>query len=122
MPALQRLRGESGFGIRVCGGMERQGGRIAGVHRAVTGEQVRFEVAEGFVALIGFAWQPLPLHGNAALTQPSGQLRRTPALGGENVPVACSVLVHRERNDHAVHSGAAVASRTHSGVGSMSNW
>ena len=101
VPALQRLRGESGFGIRVCGGMERQGGRVAGVHRAVAGEQVRFEVAEGFVAPVGFAWQPLPLHGNAALTQPSGQLRRTPALGGENVPVACSVLVHRERNDHA---------------------
>ena len=101
MPALQRLRGESGFGIRVRGGMERQGGRVAGVHHAVTGEQVRFEVAEGFVAPVGFAWQPLPLHGNAALTQPSGQLRRTPALGGENVPVACSVLVHRERNDHA---------------------
>ena len=46
MPALQRLRGESGFGIRVRGGMERQGGRVAGVHRAVAGEQVRFEVAD----------------------------------------------------------------------------
>ena len=38
VPALQRLRGESGFGIRVCGGMERQGyfasaGRVA--HRVV---------------------------------------------------------------------------------------
>ena len=55
VPALQRLRGESGFGIRVCGGMERQGGSVAGVHRAVTGEQVRFEVAEGFVAPVGFA-------------------------------------------------------------------
>ena len=74
----------------------RDNARKAGVE-----DVVRFEVAEGFVAPIGFAWQPLPLHGNAALTQPSGQLRRTPALGGENVPVACSVLVHRERSDHA---------------------
>ena len=88
---LQRDGEDAGHALRI-----RQRDR-----HILTGEQVRFEVAEGFVAPVGFVWQPLPLHGNAALTQPAGQLRRTLALGGENVSVVCSVLVHCERNDHA---------------------